>query len=282
MSDFASMKVGELREIAMADFNLAEEDAASLKKSELVEHLERMSGKAPEFDLDFEEAEIAAESKQEVLPKYGSPEWQEFIMELFREDELFDGCPKSNALRRVAQEVLGPVVRAGTKYTDVVVQGDVRAVTVSYEVEIAWQLEFGVSSVNLDYPMPTRIFGGVADCIENPQCTFSRHPAAFAETKAMGRAYKTALCLDTVTSEEKRSGYDNSYPEQKSPTDNSKISDQMLKMINVKLSTCKVNLKDIIAENPDLFTTKVSSQGDLHKLSQHEAKELFKLLNSHQ
>ena len=46
-------------------------------------------------------------------PDITSPDWNEYVMELFEENELIDGMPLSAGLRRVSELVLGPVKSSG-------------------------------------------------------------------------------------------------------------------------------------------------------------------------
>ena len=46
----------------------------------------------------------------ESAPSITSPEWNDYILELFADNELFDGRPTCAGLRRVSELVLGQVV----------------------------------------------------------------------------------------------------------------------------------------------------------------------------
>ena len=47
------------------------------------------------------------------VPNMLSPEWHEYAMTLFTEDEMMNGHPLVTGLRRVAELVLGPMVFSG-------------------------------------------------------------------------------------------------------------------------------------------------------------------------
>ena len=76
-----------------------------------------------QIDLELFDAESMTEDdvllvpKQEEqdqnIPEYASPEWNKYVMEHFRPDELIDGNPICAGLRRVAGLLLGEIVESG-------------------------------------------------------------------------------------------------------------------------------------------------------------------------
>ena len=74
--------------------------------------------KKKEEDM-FETVELQTPSNTETgvtdivetnAPSMTSPEWNEYVLSLFEENELIDGNPLVAGLRRVAEVVLGPIV----------------------------------------------------------------------------------------------------------------------------------------------------------------------------
>jgi hypothetical protein len=184
-----------------------------------------------------------------------------------------------SGLRRVAQLLLGDIVHSGAETVSVVPQEDGRAVTVNYKVVFAWKLDFGVNAVDLTrIDLERRTFMGMADCIENRDCMFARHPAATAETKAMARAFKTALCLNIVTADEKLSGYTKPRAETKKDDSDKPASPHLMKTVknwgqasNVDhLEVLKNNLREITGGLPKEF----------EELTESEVKNLFSIMSS--
>jgi len=267
--------VDEMRNILLKR-GMDEATVARMNKKDL---LAATGPEEPKFNISFieeEKVKIAAEpaSMADALPQYGSPEWQAYILSLFNPDEQINGFPRCFGLRRVAQLVLGPIIDSRATVVSVIPTEKSRAVTVNYEVTFDWTLNREVwVNPNIPYAPSLRTFGGMADCIEDEKTPWGKNPAATAETKAMSRALKTALCINILSAEEKLSGYDEKM-EEAQPT--VKITDQLIGFINAKANALKLDLtvvmKDLnwIAGRP------------LKELSQTEGTELFKVLNSYQ
>jgi len=111
------------------------------------------------------------------------------IMSLFDDSELADGkYPKAVGLRRVAEDVLGKIVRSGP--TQVIMSQDHNGLPMA---TIVYELVFVDGTVVSD----------IADCwVGNTPDTFAVHPSATASTRAEGRALRKALKLNVVTAEE--------------------------------------------------------------------------------
>ena len=290
LNDIKKMKVDDLRKYLL-DVGESKTNVSTWKAKELKEaainYFETIQASSEgenteDFKIEYEDEPdiVESESLQDHLPKYGSPEWQEYVMNQFREDELFEGCPKAAGLRRVAQELLGDVISAGVSQMSVINQGeDSRAVTLSYTVEIDWKLDFDINMFRdlQQIQRSIRTFSGMADGVENKNCTFFRHPAAVVETKAMGRAFKNALCLNITTSEEKMSGYD-SEP----ITSSSGITEQMKKMIRKKAEHIASASNSDVSLFIKKMIRKINNDQDksLSDLSMDEAKALIAVIDS--
>ena len=126
-------------------------------------------------------------------PAYGSSEWNEFVMSKFESNELIDGNPICSGLRRVAEELLGDIVRSGPSqvFPASDPNGPGRA-TVVYEVIFNWMNSGEV-----------RTYSEVADVWHgNTDDLFCAHPVATASTRAEGRALRKALKVRCLAAEE--------------------------------------------------------------------------------
>lgn len=288
--EIAKMSVDTLRQfiIDTEDIDFDESDAAKLKKPQLVkivqDYTQQLSDTENGFDLQYEKPEIVPNTLQEVLPRYGTDEWQQYVLSLLKPEEFFEGSPKMAGLRRVAQMLLGDIVFSGADSVSVIAQEDGRAVTVNYKVTFAWKLDFGISMVDLSRAeFEYRTFMGIADCVENRDSIYAVHPAAFAETKAMARAFKTALCLSVVTADEKVSGYGNrntsSQPTKKDDT-GKPASPQLFKIIEQWSKASNIPHIETLKENLDEITGGVAKE--FEELTETEAKTLYKVMTRKQ
>lgn len=233
--------VGTLREALVDRLNYTEEQAGEIKgKQNLVmcfvdaglSYEDVFGNDEPDelLDIDLTALEVGEEvkfipSEEEVeegeksIAKklYGQIGWSEYVMSLFSDNELIDGKPKLNGLRRVTETLLGRIVFSGPIDTKVHFPNDpdeIGRACVTYEIRIECQLDLG-EYVNqgdlMSFQYPTRTYRGIGGAwIGNLDEKFANYPEAIAESRAEARAYRKALFLDTVSYEEvsEKSGSD--------------------------------------------------------------------------
>lgn len=128
-----------------------------------------------------------------IKPKYGSRAWHDFIMSQFHEDELFNGCPKVDGLRRVAEEFLGEIVVSRPDLVDTPRSDNGYRYVASHELVIIFP------------DGKQRLFSELADVdlkgVNTPE-EYAKHPTATASSKAESRALRKALKLRTLAAEE--------------------------------------------------------------------------------
>jgi hypothetical protein len=137
-----------------------------------------------DFDTDTEVTKI----------QMTDPDWEDYVMQQFRPDELFNGKnPTVNGLRRVCEVALGPIV--GGKVN--VVQcpsGDGGTAVVEYELTVECINQVG--SI-------TRVFSSAADAhYGNTDPLFRKYLTAIAETRAEARALRKAMKIKTAAADE--------------------------------------------------------------------------------
>lgn len=149
------------------------------------------------FDVESIKEGIAEEEgvkeSEDLMPAYGSENWNEYVMSKFEDRELIDGNPVCAGLRRVTEEVLGTIVssRPTQVFPATDPDGPGRA-TVVFEVVIDW-MDSG----------QYRTFADVADVWHgNTDDLFCAHPVATASTRAEGRALRKALKVKCLAAEE--------------------------------------------------------------------------------
>lgn len=273
-------KVDDLRSSLIAN-GIDESAVAKLNKVELKAlYLKEMGGKSPEpFSIRFEESATTSrvETKQDALPQYGSQEWQSYVLSQIKPSEQIDGFPRCFGLRRVAQDLLGPIVSSKPTTLSVIPQmtaNDVptRAVTVLYEITFDWTLD---RSIWVDPSNPIinyRTFGAVSDCVEDINTAWGRNPAASADTKAESRALKKALCINILSAEERVSGYDEKLEE---GPKNNKITDQLVGFILAKANQLKLDISKVMT-SAGIESTNVKD------LTLEEGRNLFAHINTYQ
>jgi hypothetical protein len=128
-------------------------------------------------------------------PEPGDPGWQDYVMGHFDPARDFDpdGNPFAESCRVVAEKILGPVVSERVEVAQAPNAANGYRATVVVTVGIAWGGDRN----------DVRFFGDVADIYPgNAEPQFARHASASAKTRALGRAYKSALKLRKVYASE--------------------------------------------------------------------------------
>lgn len=121
-------------------------------------------------------------------PSMLSPEWHDYAMTLFQEDELMNGHPLVTGLRRVSELVLGPMIFSGPTWVKPTERDDHHGrATVIFTVEFANGLKCSE----------------VADSWEgNTDDMFCAFAVAIASTRAEARALRKVLKIKGVAAEE--------------------------------------------------------------------------------
>jgi len=124
----------------------------------------------------------------EDAPSMLSPEWHDYAMTLFQEDELVNGHPLVTGLRRVSELVLGPMAFSGPTWVKPTDRDDHHGrATVIFTIEFANGLKCSE----------------VADSWEgNTDDMFCAFAVAIASTRAEARALRKVLKIKGVAAEE--------------------------------------------------------------------------------
>jgi hypothetical protein len=135
----------------------------------------------------------------EVQPAYGSPDWSDYVMRQFKDEELTpEGSPSCDGCRRVVEKLLGSILSA-LPVDNVPPTNDNRATaTVIFEVEIRIN--------NPTHPSHGDVIrrGDIADVNKfNTGDPYHKHASASAATMAEGRVYRKLLGIRGLVAEEK-------------------------------------------------------------------------------
>lgn len=124
----------------------------------------------------------------EDAPHMLSPEWHDYAMSLFNEDELVDGHPLVAGLRRVSELVIGQILFSGPTQVFPVQRDDHHG-----RATVVFTIKFANGST----------YSEVADSWEgNTDDMFCAYAVAIASTRAEARALRKALKIKGVAAEE--------------------------------------------------------------------------------
>lgn len=207
---------------------------------------------------------------EEGAPSITSPEWNDYILELFADNELFDGRPTCAGLRRVSELVLGQIVSSKPTQVFPPSSGDEVG-----RATVVWEVVFADGSV----------FSDVADSWEgNTDDMFCVFNTATAATRAEGRALRKALRLRTVAAEEMTKKDTASIVKSISQTkrvetegeydDSYRMSDAQANFIDSKCKQLNLNVAEFFNEVFDLNVKR--------KIDKRQASDAIKKLNDYQ
>jgi hypothetical protein len=179
-----------------------------------------------DYELEEVEENYPVIEEMEQIPDITSEQWSDYVIRQLRDDELSEGNPTADGLRRVAQVLLGKIVYSVSRTVNSpTVQNGFHA-TVEHKVKI-----------RLNDTEEIITFGDVADVHPgNTKEKYAIHAAASAATKAEGRALKKALCLRKILTAEEVSHTEEETPE-------GKITNGQIWTLNMLASRLDVNLR---------------------------------------
>jgi len=202
-------------------------------------------------------------------PSMLSPEWHDYAMTLFQEDELMNGHPLVNGLRRVSELVLGPMTFSGPTWVKPTDRDDHHGrATVIFTIEFANGLKCSE----------------VADSWEgNTDDMFCAFAVAIASTRAEARALRKVLKIKGVAAEELTKKDTAKIVRDLSKQNNSsggeyedsgRMSDAQYNFIDVKCKQLNVN-------GGKLFKDKFQVDNN-RKISKKVASDIIDVLNDYQ
>lgn len=307
--NFESARVSDLRQLLISSGEFTAEQAESIKgKAMLVFEIKKLAdaGKIvlPDGGEEVHE-ETEVKQQQDVLdelpleeisdegvgveyhtgpeagysiPKPYQPEWQEFVMKQFAEDEVLmineKPYPTVNGLRRVVELIQGEIIFSGPiNIFPALNEHDTGRASVIYRVDIAWRGGEVVHDITSD--LPIRTFQATAEAYNENihDDRFKKFPLTIAETRAEGRALRKALFLKTLAAEELTGS---EGPEAVAAVEgfnaNAKISAAQIGLITTKC----------VQLNIDVAKYATSLGGTLESLTKQVALQAIKQLNEFQ
>lgn len=124
----------------------------------------------------------------EGVPTPTEPEWNEYVLRHFSDNEMFDGMPLTHGLRRVVELLMGKIIFSGVDQVFPPSESDAIG-----RSTVVWKIVLEDGST----------FSDVADSWEgNTDDTFCAYNTATAATRAEGRALRKALRIRVVAAEE--------------------------------------------------------------------------------
>jgi hypothetical protein len=151
-------------------------------------------------DVDVALGETVPETPPETIPVYNSPEWNEYVLKQFLPDELVQGNPTADGLRRVTEKLLGPIVSSMAQVIESASTENNNRATVQYNVQVLWKLNDDRFDTIVMCTEVADVYSG------NTEAPYHLHPSSTAATRAEARALRKLLRLKKVVAAEELAG----------------------------------------------------------------------------
>jgi hypothetical protein len=214
--------------------------------------------------LEQEDFEQVAPQEAPKIPHWGDPDWGDYVLTLFTENEKVEGLPTCNGLRRVFFNLFDVV--SSERDLFIPEQG----------ISIGWRVRFVPRKVlTLNETIPTITISATASCsLENTKHPFSKYLVATADTRAEARCYRKALLLNCIAAEE--------IPDGMEEVPQGEMSEALSKMI---LNMCKMNkisISDLLRVHKKEIADKGHDVLVFEYLTKAEAAKVMNILNAYQ
>ena len=265
------MTIAEIRKKLKEEYDVAD-DQLTGSKSILRAKLELLKNEGSVFDdAEMEEEEVIMKENvtEEVPPpSIDSPEWSDYVLSHFESDEMMDGSPTCDGLRRVTELLVGPI----TERRNNVIQAPGRE-------------NYGTSTVACTVSVLNNIQGHLlfqqiireedaADVNKyNTQEPYHMHATATATTRAEARALRKILRLRKVIAAEELADDKiiNDYGDIWKPDD--QIDEEQISLLDIVCQRCNINLIEYVNSGEVTYKS-------IQEVNKNKASEMVQHLNN--
>ena len=219
-------------------------------------------------DIDILEAVDSSSLSNEenlIQPAFNSENWSEWVISQFADDELENGAPTCDGLRRVAENVLGPIEKVE------VIKNDTPNINNKGNATVV--VGITISPIVLEgHPRYGKYVyvEDLADAnkLNTPEEIF-KHPSATAGTRAESRAYRKLLRLRKVLTAEELAS--NTHTEE-DWTPSTPITDQQITVIDMLCQRTNISVTDFINCGDSKYVC-------VEQISEQSAQKMLQYLN---
>lgn len=254
---YENTNIDEIRNILKDQWQVTDEEVLKQTKIPLVKlllakeesSLEILGKALDDAVVEEDDNVVFAENLIDDIA-YGSPQWSDYVLRQFTNEELDDGNPKCDGCRRVVEQLLGPIVSCGVAdYTPASIETNGTA-TVLYTIEVA---------INNDiHPLCGQniILTDIADVgPHNTEAPYSNYAAATAATRAEGRCYRKLLRLTNVITAEEKSDVAEQYVAADAWSPDNPIDDNQINVIDIMCRRLNISVIDFINSGVSVYPT---------------------------
>lgn len=225
-------------------------------------------------EVDLSSAEEEAEAPVDlsgivdspITPAMDAPEWADYVLSQFRNDEMEQGNPTCDGLRRVTEYLIGPIVGRDVRVHQAPNKENYGTATV-------------VCSVKVLNNIPDHILYGreireedAADVNRyNTQEPFHLHPTATATTRAEARALRKILRLKKVVAAEELAGeVTDDFADAWKPSD--PVQDEQINLLDIVCQRCDISVMEYINSGERTYNS-------IYELDKNKAQAMIQHIN---
>lgn len=176
--------------------------------------------------------EASPNKLEEVVPSFTDVAWNDFIMSQFDASEMIDGNPTIGGLRRLVEKYVGEITGVHIDICQSPCSANLNRAVATAKISIRKE--------NGDF----RQYCGAGDsCVQNTDPPYNQFPTSMAESRALIRAYKTALRFTKPTSEELSK---NAEAAADFVDNDTKVTDNQIKAIEVLARKININIEKFV------------------------------------
>lgn len=270
-SDLSTLKKDQLQTILIDEFGFDNDAPAVLaNRPEIIDTILSLQETEPSLDVITEydsgdEAVPGPDIRREEKAKMNRFDsgWTDFVIAQLFKNELIDGHPTANGLRRFFEQNCGYIIHSQATVIQAPHKDNKDRATVQYTIHFMRHDSDMVFSIT-----------DAADCYYgNTKAPFHKHAVATATTIAEGRCLKKMLNLAIHTGEEKMEPTDSEVKENEIIHDDYYIDDTQKRAIDALCKKYNINQEKFITKN---------GYNSIDGLSTEEARGLMLLLVKYQ
>ena len=186
---------------------------------------------------EFEDiVESVVEDKAEMMleierPKEYDPEWSEYLLDQLSDNELINGAPTVDGLRRITEKCFGEIVESKSDIVETPTSQNNQRCTIRHTLTITKYRNTQTISVD----------GCVDVLYHKTPYPFKDHLVATADTRAEGKALRRALKIKVITAEELQN-----EDEQEVLSSDEVVNDQQILAINQLCKRINISVSSFV------------------------------------
>ena len=225
-------------------------------------------------DVDLNNAEDEEEASVDfsdvlggpVIPPMDSPQWADYVLSQFRSDEMEQGNPTCDGLRRVTEYLIGPIVGRDVRVHQAPNKENFGTATVVCSVKVLNNIPDHIL-----YEMVMQEEDAADVNRYNTQKPFYLHPTATATTRAEARALRKILRLKKVVAAEELAGEDtDDFADAWKPSD--PVQDEQINLLDIVCQRCDINVMEYINSGERIYNS-------IYELDKNKAQSMIQHIN---